>query len=454
MPVFIVKARSPQGQIVRSRVEEVTRLACIKKLKRNGLAPISITQVSALRTSKNTTDKHDRQKSLKYANLSKPKVTLKSKTSQKGPVSLSDLLNSDITIASAPKVKPLDIRIFTQNFYLLKKANFNNIHALSTVIEITENPTLKAILEDILAGVEAGEYMYTTMEYYENIFPFIYINMIKVGELSGSLERSLKQAIDYLDTNDKLVKRIKKILIPNILMFGGLILLTIFAVLFGVPALKGVFESIGSKEKLPALTMWVYNFTLGFQKIWYIPVGILIACLAAFFGWIKTPKGRYKFDYFLYTMPIFGKLIYLIDFSRLMQGVLLNLQNGMRIQDSLEVSKNVVKNTVMLSLVETAINNIFIGQSWIDPFEQAGLGDAMSVEMLRIGMQTDLPEMMSKLLDYIEIDINNTLEKIIKVLPEIAYLFVGIVLIFFVCAVLVPCINLYMGGWMFSAYDV
>ena len=78
----------------------------------------------------------------------------------------------------------------------------------------------------------------------------------------------------------------------------------------------------------------------------------------------------------------------------------------------------------------------------------------MSVEMLRIGMQTDLPEMMSKLLDYIEIDINNTLEKIIKVLPEIAYLFVGVVLIFFVCAVLVPCINLYMGGWMFSAYDV
>ena len=67
-------------------------------------------------------------------------------------------------------------------------------------------------------------------------------------------------------------------------------------------------------------------------------------------------------------MPIFGKLIYSLDFTRLMRSVYLNLQNGMRIQDSLEVSKNVVKNNVMLSVIETSINNIFIGQSWIDPF--------------------------------------------------------------------------------------
>lgn len=449
MPVFLCKALTQHGQVVKSRVEDVSRVACIKKLKRNGFSPISVTAVSSLRSTKSKQTNSKAQRTLKYAQSSQNQIKDLNKSK-----SIKDLANMEFSINTAPKIKTRDIKIFTQNFYLLKKANFNNIHALSTVIETTENPTLKIVLEDILAGVEAGEFMYTTMEYYEHIFPFIYINMIKVGELSGSLENSLRQAMDYLDNSDKLSKRIKKILVPNILMFGGLILLTIVAVLFGVPALKGIFESIGSKEELPALTMAVYNFTMAFRKVWYIPVGIIVAALAYFYYWINTPKGRYNFDYFKYTMPIFGKLVYLLDFSRLMQGVLLNLQNGMRIQDSLEVSKNVVKNTVMLSIVETAINNIFIGQSWIDPFEQAGLGDAMSIEMLRIGMQTDLPEMMSKLLDYIESDINNTLEKIIKVLPEIAYIFVGIVLIFFVCAVLVPCISVYMGGWMFSAYDV
>ena len=168
--------------------------------------------------------------------------------------------------------------------------------------------------------------------------------------------------------------------------------------------------------------------------------------------YINTPKGRYNFDYFKYTMPIFGKLIYSLDFSRLMKAIFLNLQNGMRIQDSLEVSKNVVKNTVMLSMIETAINNIFVGQSWIEPFENTRFSNAMTIEMLKIGMQTDLGEMVGKLIEYMEQDIDNTMEKIMKVLPEVSYAIVGVVLIFFVLVVLVPCIQVYMGGFLFSAY--
>ena len=151
-------------------------------------------------------------------------------------------------------------------------------------------------------------------------------------------------------------------------------------------------------------------------------------------------------------MPIFGKLIYSLDFTRLMRSVLLNLQNGMRIQDSLEVSKNVVKNNVMLSIIETSINNIFIGQSWIDPFEKTRLSSPMTTEMLKIGMQTDLTEMIAKLLEYMEQDIDNTMEKIVKVLPEVSYAIVGVVLVFFVVVVLVPCIEMYMGGFLFEAY--
>ena len=78
----------------------------------------------------------------------------------------------------------------------------------------------------------------------------------------------------------------------------------------------------------------------------------------------------------------------------------------------------------------------------------------MEIEMLKVGMQTDLGEMMKKLLDYMDMDINNSLQKIMKVLPEISYLFVGILLIFLVVVVLVPCIQLYMGNWLIDAMGV
>ena len=75
----------------------------------------------------------------------------------------------------------------------------------------------------------------------------------------------------------------------------------------------------------------------------------------------------------------------------------------------------------------------------------------MILEMLNIGMQTDLVEMLEKLVEYMEIDINNTIQKIMKVLPEVVYAIVGVFLIFLVLVVLVPCIQAYMGGWLFSA---
>lgn len=293
--------------------------------------------------------------------------------------------------------------------------------------------------------------MYTTMEYYSNIFPYIYINMIKVGELSGSLTNSLQQAVKYLDESSDISKRVKKVLIPNIAQFIFILLMLVVGTLVAVPSIQGVYDSVGSTATLPKLTLWFNDFVNGMIKYWYIPVSLIVAIVGAIILYINTPKGKYNFHYFKYTMPLFGKLIFDLDFSRFVKAMLLNLNNGMRIQDALDVSKNVVNNYVFLSMVETSINNILIGQSWIEPFEKSGLASSMITEMLKIGMQTDLAEMMAKMVEYMEMDINSTLEKIMKVMPEVVYSIVGIVLVFFVLVVLVPILEVYMGNFMFSA---
>ena len=447
MPTFVYKAITPQGQVIKSKMDDASKLSCVKRLKRNGLTPISISQTITITRGKKDKGAGKTKKQFK-PNFEATAVV----GAKRGKKKRTFIEKIDKALASTEKITYRDIKIFSQNFYLLKKANFNNIHALSTVIETTENPKLKVILEDVLAGVESGEFMYTTMEYYDNIFPYIYINMVKVGELSGSLERSLQQGVKYLEDTDAVTKKLKRILLPNIAMFIGIIVMLFVAVIFGLPMLEGVFDKLGAEAQLPALTLWFADVVDVFLQFWYIPVGIIALIGLVFFLYIKTPRGRYNFDYFKYTMPIFGKLIYSLDFSRLMKATLLNLQNGMRIQDSLEVSKNVVKNTVMLSMIETSINNIFVGQSWIEPFEHTKLSNSMTTEMLKIGMQTDLTEMLEKLLEYMDQDIDNTMEKIMRVLPEVSYAIVGVVLIFFVIVVLVPCIQMYMGNFLFDAY--
>lgn len=268
----------------------------------------------------------------------------------------------------------------------------------------------------------------------------------------GNLTRALEQAVQYLDDSAAMKRKLKSILVPNILEFVILLVLLIVGTLVAIPAIENVFEQVGSEDQLPATTLWFKGVLKWLIAFWYIPTGIILAIVISIFIYIRSPQGKYNYHYFKYKMPIFGPLIYAIDFSRLVKALLLNIRNGMRIQDALETSKTICSNLVMLSLIESSVNNILIGQSWIEPFEQSGLSTPMVTEMLKIGMQSDLSEMMEKLLEYMEIDIDNIMRKIMKVLPQIVYIIVGILLIFVTVVVLVPLIQVYMGTWLFSAY--
>ena len=448
MPTYVYRAMTKSGLIVRNRIESPSRQNVLKTLKGNGLIPIDVQQIRYMgkqqkKAKKNITNIEEIMKNVNTSNIGKSK-----------PKQLTTKEKINLYFARSEKITTRDIMIFTQNFYLLKKANFNNIHALDTIIQSTENVSFRGILEDILAGVEAGENMYTTMEYYSNVFPYIYVNMIKVGELSGSLTNALEQAVKYLDETDALNRKLRSILIPNIVQFVLLLVMLFVGTLVAIPTIQGIFDELGTEEQLPAITLWFADVVDIMIAYWYIPVLVIIMITAGILFYINTPKGKYNFHYFKYKMPIFGQLIFALDFSRFLKAMLLNLKNGMRIQDSIDVSKNVIKNYVMLSMIETSINNMLTGSSWIEPFETSGLANPMITEMLKIGMQTDLAEMMEKLVEYMQIDIDNIMEKIMKVLPQVVYAIVGVVLIFFVIVVLVPCIQVYMGNFLFSAYGV
>jgi len=152
MAVYIYKAVTRDGQIVRNRVDELNKYTLMKKLKENKLLPISVTSVNTR---------------LNKQNIKKRKKNVETSDSVLKSVREQELMRRSQTrterlkartkeiLFAGQKVKYRDIMIFTQNFFLLKKANFNNIHALSTIIETTEHPTLKAVIEDILLGVEA-----------------------------------------------------------------------------------------------------------------------------------------------------------------------------------------------------------------------------------------------------------------------------------------------------------
>lgn len=209
MPLYIYKAATNDGQVVRNRVEELNRFVLLKKIKSAGLMPIKVTQIQGRRKRIKSLSKQKRNiegsnsvlKAVRQEEIAKRVNVSKGKEFAE---------KAKKALFSNVKITERDIIVFTQDFYLLKKANFNNIHALSTIIEGTENESFRAIIEDILLGVEAGENMYTTMEYYVGIFPPIYINMVKVGELSRIFNKSSRTSCKIPRRCRRYEKKIKK----------------------------------------------------------------------------------------------------------------------------------------------------------------------------------------------------------------------------------------------------
>ena len=447
MPDFKYRAVLRNGKIIRGILTAKSKTDVIQMIKDTKMTPISINAKKIKRPAVQK-KKIDFNKLGKVANKNNQKLKKVALNTKGGPKKskFASLLTSDVSFGGG--VKPKDVLIFTNALYILKKAKFNNITALESVYNSTENKKLRDIIEEIMIGVESGETIYSTMAKYPNVFPPLYTNFVKVGEESGSLDNALQYGRQYMESSMKLRKTIRGILIPKILQFVLIVGGMMVALLFGAPMIENVYDMFGSDKQLPAATQVAIAISKWLVANWYIVLAVIMAIIVIYKIYVATPIGRYNVDRIKIKFPVFGKLSLNILTNKFFQAMSLNMKNGMRIQDSLEIAKSVTNNYYFLALIETGKNNLLSGGSWIEPFEIEGAFTPMTIEMLDIGMKTDLVEMMGKIEEYVEQEINESIAATVKALPDIMYVFIGIVLIFFVITVMIPLIDVYMGGFL------
>lgn len=445
MPSYKYRVIFDNGKIGRGKILALNKVQAIESLKNEEVQPIMIKRVKENKRKYKKFDYNKMRRRMETANIGTKKKKKKKSFDIKN-MSLKQI--STMEIHPFTRVTSKELIAFVNNFYILKKAKFNNIQALQSVYEGTENPVFKDIIEDVLIGVQAGQKLYVSMQEYPKIFPPMFVNFVRVGEESGTLDTALLHARDYVERSLYLKKKVRSAVIPRFFQFFGLLFGMLASVVIGVPILQMVYDMFDSAKQIPAATMAMLGVANWLMAYWYIPVGIIALGVIAFFIYIHTSRGRYNWDKFVLTCPVVGDVINNITINKFFQAMLLNMKNGMRIQESLEVSKNVTSNYYFLSAIEAGKANTLLGESWITPFEDKKLFKPMVSEMVNVGMKTDLPSMMDKVNEYIEMEIDESIARFVKWLPEITYLFVGIVLIAFVITVVVPIIDVYMGGFI------
>lgn len=451
MPSFRYRGITKLGRKVHGVMDGKNKHDVIVSLKKSKIWPIEVTEKKEPTTVK-------QNKKVDYERLNQISTDVKRNKEKREERNgfnpedqtfwkkLGKSLTSDVSFG----IKPKEILTFTNSLYILKKAKFNNITAFESLYNSTENRKLKDSIDDILIGIQEGSSIHGVMEKYPKIFPPLYVNFVKVGEESGSLDTALSHARDYMESNMKLTKQIKSVLIPKVILFAFLMVALIAALLFGTPLIQNVYDMFGVDRELPKATQIAVEVAEWIVEYWYIVLAAIAGIFAVIWTYIHTDKGRYNWDRFKLKAPVIGELLLNITTNKFLKAMLLNLRNGMRIQESLETSKAVTENYYFLSLVEDAKNSLLAGNSWLEPFRAEKALSVMVLEMLEIGMKTDLVEMMDKVEDYLQEEIDETIAKTVKRLPEVSYALIGLVLIAFVITVMVPLIDVYMGGFLFD----
>lgn len=446
MAEFKYRGVIKSGNQIRGKITAKTKQDVNKKLKQGRIQPITIKQIHSLSSkSKISKSKVDFKKLTKIAETAR--ISKGNKVAKTGG-KLSFSITSDISFS--PGVKTKDVLVFTNNLYILKKAKFNNVAAFESLYNSTENKRLKEVIDEVLVGIEGGHKIYEMMAGYPKIFPPLYVNFIKVGEDSGALDVALLYARDYMESSNKLKKQLRGILLPKVIQFILMSIAMMVALLFGVPMIENVYKMFGTNKQLPVMTQLAVKVSKWIIANWYTVTAIIASIVLVFILYVATSRGRYWWDRLKVKVPVFGRLNLNIMTNKFFQAMLLNLKNGLRIQDSLEISKNVTSNYYFLSLIETGKNNLLSGGDWVEPFAMEKAFSPMMVEMIQTGMKTDLIEMMSKIEEYIKQEIDEAIEKTVKALPDITYAIIGVMLIVFVLTVMVPLMDVYMGGFLFE----
>jgi general secretion pathway protein F len=176
---------------------------------------------------------------------------------------------------------------------------------------------------------------------------------------------------------------------------------------------------------------------------WFVFAGIAIFSLWTFRRWLKTPKGRARFDALSLTVPVFGPLIRMVAVTRFASTMATLLGSGVPILTSMNIAKNLVGNIPIAQAVANARENITEGQSIAEPLRRSGEFPPMVIHMISIGEKTgELPDMLKNVAETYEEQVNARIEGMTAMLEPLMIIGMGLVVAFIVMSIFVPLLDI------------
>jgi len=346
------------------------------------------------------------------------------------------------------RIKPKILMIFTRQLATLIDSGLPLLRGLTVLGKQEPNQVLRGTINSIADSVQGGSTFSESLAQHPRIFDKLYVNMVKAGELGGVLEVVLTRLAEYQEKAHKLKNKIVAAMVyPVIVMFIAVAILT-FLMLFIVPKFKDMFADMGGAE-LPTISKVVFGFSDFMMKINFI-VPNAVWILFSLFGvwvifqfWGRTKGGRRILDTIKLRIPLFGEIQRKSAVSRFSRTLGTLVTSGVPILQALNITKETAGNVVISEAISKVHESVKEGESIVQPLQASKVFPSMVISMVDVGEETgQLPEMLLKIADVYDDEVDNAVTALTSVLEPIMIVFLALVVGAIVFALFLPLIKI------------
>ncbi len=339
---------------------------------------------------------------------------------------------------SRKKVNSQDLVMFCFQIEQLSSAGVPLLECLTDLRESSENPYFQKVLAAVSAEVEGGKMFSQALAEHPDVFSEVFVSLVNAGEQTGQLPLVFNNLFNTLRWQQELTSKTKKLLaypaFVAFVVFGAVA----FLMTYLVPQMTGFLKNMG--QELPMNTKFLIALSNAFVNYWWLMIGVPFIVVLICAAIIKeSPAARYRFDILKLKMPYTGSVLNKIIMARFARYFALMYQTGIPILDAIKICERIVGNRVVADALSRAHTQISAGEAMSESFRNVGLFPQLVVRMVKVGENSGaLDKSLLNISYFYDRDVNDSMEKLLKMIEPALTVVLGMILGFIMYSVLGP----------------
>ena len=332
-----------------------------------------------------------------------------------------------VALLLSRKVSEQQLLHFTQELSTLLGAGLPLDRSLSVLASLVEGQEFKRIVRGLLEEVRAGKALAAAMAEHSEVFPKLYVNMIRAGEAGGIMDGVLRHLAEYLERAITLKEDLKSALTYPVLLATVASLSLVILFVYVIPKFALIFKDVN--QALPWMTTLLIDFSHGLSQYGWVAIILIVVGAAGGSFYVRSPEGRLQWDHWRLHVWVLGHLMRQLEVARFARTLGALLKGGVPLLEALGTVQGVVGNRLVARAIAQVQSRVREGKGMVGPLTESGLFPALALHMIAVGQETGrLEGMLVNVADHYDQEVKRTTKRLTSLLEPLLILGMGLVI--------------------------